>query len=238
MKTIQLICFDLDDTLWPCVPTIIKAEEALYQWLKDNKPDITRRYGISDLRDKRIQLAKKNPHIKHNLTELRKVSFRELASEFNDPTDWFDIAFNVFYEARQKIQFYDDVEEVLTQLSQRFTIASMTNGNADIYTTSLGSLFDYSISAEQVGVAKPDSRMFKALIDQSGIAAKNILYIGDHPVHDIEGAQRMGIPNVWLNREGVDWSHDSLTPAYTVNNLHEILSLLSMNDFNSTAPKS
>lgn len=238
MKTIQLICFDLDDTLWPCMPTIIKAEEALYQWLKDNKPDITRRYGISELRDKRIQLAKKNPHIKHNLTELRKASFRELASEFNDPMDWFDTAFNVFYEARQKIQFYDDVEDVLTQLSQRFTIASMTNGNADIYTTSLGSLFDYSISAEQVGVAKPDSRMFKALIDQSGIAAKNILYIGDHPVHDIEGAQRMGIPNVWLNREGVDWSHDCLTPAYTVNNLHEILSLLSANDFNSTAPKS
>lgn len=231
MNNIRLICFDLDDTLWPCLPTIAKAEKMLYQWFQTNKPEITRIYSINDLRDKRINLAKKLPEIKHNLTELRKASFHELANEFNDQPDWVEDAFKVFYEARQKVAFYGDVEAVLTRLRRKFSIAAMTNGNADIYRTSLGFLFDYSISAEEVGAAKPDSLMFKALIDLSGITASEILYVGDHPVHDIEGAHKMGISNVWLNRQLLNWPHEVLKPDHTVQSLYEILELLECNEF-------
>lgn len=236
MNAIKLVCFDLDDTLWPCMPTTIKAEQVLYQWLENNKPDITNSYSMNELREKRIKLGKNNPHVKHNLTELRKFSFRQLANEFNDQVDWVDTAFQIFYEARQQVQFYDDVEEVLTRLSQTFSLAAMTNGNADIHRTSLGSLFSYSISAEKVGVAKPDSRMFKALLEQADVSAKEVLYIGDHPIHDIEGAHAMDIPNVWVNREGQSWPHRELRPDFTVQNLYEILDLLCLNDFNNRCP--
>lgn len=236
MNKIQLICFDLDDTLWPCQPTIIKAEQALYRWLQKHKPAITDRYGINELREKRMRLSKTNPEIKHDLSALRKVSFRQLAEEFNDQADWVDTAFKVFYEARQQIQFYDDVEEVLTRLSQDFVIAAMTNGNADIYRTSLGGLFKYAISAEKVGAAKPDSLMYKALIEQTGLSAQEILYVGDHPVHDIEGAHAMGMPNVWLNREGSDWLYETFKPDYIVQNLYQIIDILSLNDFTNTRP--
>jgi len=50
----KLICFDLDDTLWPCMPTIELAEQTLYNWLAKNKPEITQKYNIEQLRIKRV----------------------------------------------------------------------------------------------------------------------------------------------------------------------------------------
>lgn len=233
MNDVRLICFDLDDTLWPCMPTILKAEQTLYRWLELNKPKITDCYSVGDLREKRLNLVQSHPHLKHNLSALRKVSFLELAKEFNDDSYWVEDAFTVFYEARQKIEFYEDVETVLTLLKQRFQIAAMTNGNADIYRTPLGSLFNYSISAEKVGAAKPDKQMFRALLELSGLAENEILYVGDHPVHDIEGSNAMGITNVWMNREGLTWTKEGLQPDYIVQNLHEMLNLLSLEHLNS-----
>ncbi|MDH5424243.1 MAG: HAD family hydrolase [Gammaproteobacteria bacterium] len=236
MNNIRLICFDLDDTLWPCMPTITKAEAKLYQWLQVNKPEITSRYTINELRHKRTELARSQPAISHNLTALRKASLHELANEFNEKTDWIDEAFKVFYEARQNVIFYDDVEPVLNRLNAKFSLAAMTNGNADIGRTSLGFLFDHSISAEKVGAAKPDPLMFQALIEQAGVKVSEVLCIGDHPVHDIEGAHNIGISNVWLNRQKLDWPHDSFRPDHTVQSLYEILALLGCNELNPVHP--
>jgi len=228
MNTFKLVCFDLDDTLWPCMPTILRAEKSLYNWLEKHRPEVTQIYSVDELRSKRLTLASNQPELKHNLTELRKASFKELSSEFNYDTQWVDEAFNVFYEARQQISFYDDVASTLLKLKKQYQLAAMTNGNADIYRTSLGHLFDYSISAEEVGSAKPDSDMFEALLAQSDRSADEILYIGDHPIHDIEGAHNMGIVNVWLNRHGDEWSHQDVTPDHMIQSLHELVEYLGL----------
>jgi len=228
MNNIQLICFDLDDTLWPCMPTIIHAEESLYQWLRNNKPVITDKYSVKELRDKRLALAESRPELKHNLSQLRKVSLYELADEFNDTADWIETAFDVFYEARQSVNLFDDVIDVLQRLSQAYELAAMTNGNADIHRTEIAHLFKYSITAEETGAAKPDKLMFSSLLQQSSLSPQQVLYVGDHPVQDIEGAHKVGIPNVWLNRQKLDWPHRQITPDNTATDLYEILELLAM----------
>ena len=50
---IKVLSFDLDDTLWPCYPTIKRAEKKLYQWLSENQPVITHQYSAEQLREKR-----------------------------------------------------------------------------------------------------------------------------------------------------------------------------------------
>jgi len=228
MSNIQLICFDLDDTLWPCLPTILHAEESLYHWLCNNKPVVTNKYSIKALRDKRLLLAESRPELKHNLSKLRKVSLYELAEEFNDKADWIDTAFDIFYEARQRVSLFDDVTEVLQRLSQVYELAAMTNGNADIHRTEIGHFFKYSITAEKTGAAKPDKLIFSSLLQQSALSPKQILYIGDHPVQDIEGAHKAGIPNVWLNRQKQDWPHQQITPDNSATDLYEVLALLAV----------
>ncbi|MDH5392872.1 MAG: HAD family hydrolase [Gammaproteobacteria bacterium] len=225
---IKLICFDLDDTLWPCMPTIIKAENRLYQWLCLHKPAITRRYSLEDLRLKRLALASQRADIKHNLTELRKASLRALCAEFNDDSGWVDDAFDVFYKARQEVEFYADVEPVLSCLKEKYHLASITNGNADIHRTSLGHLFDYAFAAETAGAAKPDATMFMALVKTAAVSADEVLFIGDHPVDDIEASRAAGMTNIWLNRQAMQWPHESFKPDHSLQTLYEILPLLGL----------
>lgn len=57
------------------------------------------------------------------------------------------------------------------------------------------------VSAEH-GVAKPDAAVFRAALDELGVASTEAVHIGDHPVNDVEGARRAGLRAVLLDRTG------------------------------------
>ena len=67
---IKVLSFDLDDTLWPCYPTIIRAEKLLYQWLAENVSVVTDNYDITQLREKRLLLLKNKSALAHDLTPV------------------------------------------------------------------------------------------------------------------------------------------------------------------------
>lgn len=220
---LKLICFDLDDTLWPCMPVIRHADDAIYNWLAQHKPQITNAYTQSQLREKRLALAASLPEQAHDLSVMRKLSLAELAAEFSDESDWINEAFEVFYLARQQVSFFDDVAPVLEQLRQDYQLAAVSNGNANIFLTPMAGYFDFAVSAAEAGAAKPEPAMFSQLQQKSGLRAEQMVHVGDHPVHDIEGAANAGIRSIWLNRERQAWSHPRLTPDYIIENLYELL---------------
>lgn len=228
MNQIKLICFDLDDTLWPCMPTIQYAENVYYQWLNIHKPKITALYTPDELRLKRKALQERTPDLGHDMSKLRIHSLYELADEFGYGHDWVDDAFEAFYQARQKIQFYDDVAPVLEKLKRHYQIAAATNGNADIYLTELAGLFDHAVSAIEAGVSKPDPAMFELLQQRSGLPAEAILHVGDHPVDDIEGARRAGIRHIWMDRQQQDWTHPADAPQHIARDMYQVLKLLGL----------
>ena len=39
MSNIKLVTFDLDNTLWDVMKTIVRAEKMLRAWLSENTPD-------------------------------------------------------------------------------------------------------------------------------------------------------------------------------------------------------
>ena len=59
--------------------------------------------------------------------------------------------------------------------------------------------------AEDIGASKPHPDMFQAALEQSGVAARQIVHVGDNPEHDIRGAQEMGMYTVWMNSQGEEW---------------------------------
>lgn len=228
MNDIKLICFDLDDTLWPCMRTIHRAEDIYYQWLQQFKPAITEKYTATEIREKRRELRERTPSLAHDMSKLRIHSLYELADEFNDGSDWVMEAFDAFYQARQQVSFFEDVAPVLERLNPLYRIAAVTNGNADIYTTELAGFFDVAVSAAEAGIMKPDPAIFELLQQKTGVAAGSILHVGDHPCDDIEGASRAGIRNVWLNRQQTDWSSTAVEPDYIVENLYQLLEILGL----------
>lgn len=61
--------------------------------------------------------------------------------------------------------------------------------------------FDPIIISGEVGVSKPDLRIFEIALEQAGAAKESSWYIGDSPVHDIEPAVKFGMNVIYLNRK-------------------------------------
>ena len=221
-KTIKVLSFDLDDTLWPCYPTIKRAEKILYQWLSENQPVITNKYSAEQLREKRKLLLRQQPEVAHDLSLLRIKSFEQLAEELNLTTDWFHVAFNIFYQARQQVTLFDDVKPVLDQLKTDFQLVSVTNGNADADKTGISDWFDYSLNSIGVGKLKSEPEIYQQIHTLANIEPHEMVHIGDDPINDIAGAKSAGCFTIWLNRENKSWPSDSDLPDAEITTLHEL----------------
>ncbi len=225
-QTIQLLSFDLDDTLWPCKPTILRAEECLYQWLSGHVPAITENYDIYQLREQRQVLFKENPELAYDLTQLRIRSFEMLAEEFDLAEDWIQPAFEIFYEARQQVTLFDDVKPVLDELSKNFCLASLTNGNADTVKTGVDHWFDFSLNATSVGKLKSEPDIYQRVQQLANIEPRQMVHIGDDPINDVSGAKSAGVYAIWLNRQQKPWALESCEPDASIVSLQALPALL------------
>lgn len=227
LDNIDIIAFDLDDTLWPCMPTIEYAEETLYNWLAQNFPRITSRYSPEDLISVRKQFMLQDERFAIDLTLLRNEFLKMLAREANyDSNDVSEQGFEIFFEARQQVSFYDDVFPCLERLKLRYRLGSISNGNASVEKVGLGHLFEHSVSASELKVAKPDRLIFHDFVERFGAIAERVLYVGDHPEYDVVAPQDAGLQAVWINRENNVWPEHLQQPGYQITNLHELELLL------------
>ena len=225
-SSIKVISFDLDDTLWPCFPTIINAERQLHHWLSENVSVIAERYDLYQLRDKRRELLKAHPELAHDMSALRIRSLEELAGEFDLSDEWIQPAFDVFYEARQQVTLFDDVKPVLDALNQEFTMVSLTNGNANPVMTGIAHWFDFSLNAAGVGKLKSEPDIYLQVHERAGIEPRQMVHVGDDPHNDIAGAKSAGSPAIWMNRERRRWEQEGFNPDAEIYTLHELPTLL------------
>jgi len=226
VRVIKLLSFDLDDTLWPCEPTIIAAEETLYAWIKVNVPVISQQFDINTLREKRQSFLNERPDLAHDLSQLRKASLKALSKEIAINDDWVDEAFSIYYEARQKVTLFDDVAPVLDLLKTNYRLAAVTNGNADIEKTGVNKWFDFSVSAAEVGFQKPHTAFFDRVMQKGRVTSTELLHIGDDQHSDIFGASQAGIRNIWVNRSNQSWQHNECQADSFIRSFEELPRIL------------
>ena len=194
MRPIKAILFDLDDTLWPIVPVIKRAEAELYDWLKLHAPVVAREFTVESLRERRMALLEQNPHFHLNLHALRHAGLIEAFTHVGEDLAKVDLAMAIFSAARNAVTPFADVEPVLTRLQERLALGSVSNGVADLEAIGLARYFDASLAAHSFGVAKPDPAIFLAACHALEVAPEDTLYVGDDPLIDVEGAQRLDQP--------------------------------------------
>lgn len=206
--SIQLITFDLDDTLWDTAPVIASAEVVLRDWLQANTPKLAA-MPVEHLQDVRARLVLAEPGLKHRISELRRrVLFHALADAGYDEQTAEALAaegFETFLHARHQLEIFPEVQPMLELLGQRYALGVVTNGNADVRRLGLADYFDFALCAEDVGIGKPDPAPFLEALRRSGVAASGAVHVGDHPGDDIAGAQRAGLKAVWFNPRGLPW---------------------------------
>ena len=223
LPSTQLIAFDLDDTFWPCMPTIIKAEEALYQWLSKHYPLITNRYSMTSMMGLRNDFVLKNPSLQTDLSLMRKEFLSHLAVQCHYPAqEVAEEGFKEFFKWRNTVTYYLDVIPALKMLSQTYVIATISNGNADVMQTEAAKYIDYSINAAEFKKTKPHRKMFDVISERSGINAAQCLYCGDDIAIDVVGSRNAGWQAVWVNRENKRWLSEFGEQPKTITSLAEL----------------
>jgi len=219
---IQAITLDLDDTLWPVAPTIAGAEQDLLDWLSTHAPktaDLTRQSEVKQAI--RHQVIVKHQDRSHDLGFLRREIIRESMRLAGDEPYLADAAYVVFDAARQRVTLFPGVEEALTRLAEKYRLVAISNGTADVFVTPAGPYFDAAFKAHEVGIAKPDARIYQAAITHLGLNADQVLHVGDDARADACGASQAGLQSVWVNPDGHPWTHASPSP-WTVRHLSDV----------------
>jgi putative hydrolase of the HAD superfamily len=101
---------------------------------------------------------------------------------------------------------FDDVDEALRRLYDAgMRIAVLTNGtveqqNAKLHAVGLASRFEFVVTAEELGVAKPDTSTYLAVCQRLELPVSAVLHVGDLYDLDVIGARVAGLHAVHLDR--------------------------------------
>lgn len=224
---IKAITLDLDDTLWPVWPTIHRAEAALQSWLQERAPATHRLLSDQETRHAlRAQVNREHAQRAHDLSHLRRESIRLALTRAGDDPALAEPAFEHFFAERQRVDLFDDAVPALARLARHFPLVALSNGNADIHRVGIGAHFLARVSACEVGVPKPDPRIFHLAAQKAGVASHEVLHIGDDAELDVLAALAVGMQTVWVNRDGQSWRHDAASPHLTVSDLRVVCDLL------------
>ena len=223
-EPIRALLFDLDDTLWPITPVIERAEKLLFDWLREQVPQVTEQYTIAAMRTRRTELMAIHPRFRVDLWALRHAALTEAFLACGADTAYIDEAMAVFTTARNQVTLFDDVAICLPRLSDHITLGSLTNGAADLQQIGLDRHFRISLAAHQIGRAKPDPVAFHTACEALGLPPSQVAYVGDDLRLDVEGAQKAGLTGIWINRHGAARSPEQahIQPDASVSSLHDL----------------
>jgi len=163
---------------------------------------------------------------RHRLTEL----FVELGlpSALDPALDEHFAAFLTHYQRAWTA--YDDVEAaVASWVAAGARVAVLTNGVHEQQCLKLEVIgvlahVEFVVGLDQLGVGKPDPRVYAEACRRFGLPAGEVVYVGDDVARDAVGAHQAGLVGVWLNRLGLP-----VPPEVdrVVRGLDEVLALLS-----------
>lgn len=92
--------------------------------------------------------------------------------------------------------------------------------------TGLRDYFDLLVISEEVGVAKPNKKIFDYALEQAGNPDRSrVLMVGDTAESDILGGINAGLATCWLNAHHRE-QPEGIAPTWTVSSLHELEQLL------------
>lgn len=114
------------------------------------------------------------------------------------------------------------VSEALTYArTLGFRLCVVSNGDtqrqrAKIEAMGLDALVHACVVSGEVGVRKPDRRIFEIAAQKAGSdLIDKVWVIGDDPVADIGGAAQIGAKSLWVNRSGREWPSELPPPHAT-----------------------
>lgn len=222
LSGVKAVFFDFDDTL--------QSRRGAYRlyceaFLSKYFPDI-------DEEERSRKLDEMEEHVDGGYKE-REDYFPELIELWHwdnhpDMQELYD-SFNNDYG--KYVVMLPDAIEVLEEIKMRgYTMGIISNGvsvlqNTKLDTAGIREMFDITVVSGDFGVYKPDRRIFDEACRLSGFKNEECLFVGDHPINDIQGAVGADMQVVRMNQgDFYNQKIDSRIP--TIEKLKELLEML------------
>lgn len=107
------------------------------------------------------------------------------------------------------------LREILARV--RVPIAVVTNGGgaqrAKLAATGLADLVGRVFVSSELGIDKPDPRIFEAAAAWAGVAPRECTFVGDDPERDLAPARALGMRTAWRARRAGDVDADVVIRA-------------------------
>lgn len=164
---------------------------------------------------------------------FRRAVWRDALAALEASDDTLATALEAAYvAARRADQPLDpEAEWVLEDLARDHRLALVTNGAPDVQReklagTTLARRFRAIVISAELGIAKPDPRIFEHAVRAIGARTEEAVMIGDSLSRDIAGARGAGLRSIWVDRGGESRRPDDAVPDARVTALSQIRSCL------------
>mmetsp|Transcript_42468 Transcript_42468/g.111784 ORF Transcript_42468/g.111784 Transcript_42468/m.111784 type:complete len:202 (-) Transcript_42468:403-1008(-) len=150
-------------------------------------------------------IADEQPLVAHDMTEMRRASLAQLASDHgDDESEAVDEVMRRFVKTRSDVEAFlyaDTVQSLQAMRDRGLVVGALTNGNADVRLhDAVSRLFDFSIGAAEAGAAKPAASPFWMTAHAVGCHPAEIVHIGDDVITDLLGALKAGFRAILVSR--------------------------------------
>ena len=220
MKKIKVIIFDAYGTLFDVNSAAEKCKEKIgnkwesfanywrttqleYTWLRSLMKRHKDFWQVTeDSLDKSLLAFKIDPNMRSELLNLYKI-----------------------------LNTFPEVKEVLEKLKKNnYKLSILSNGTPSLLdelvkSNSLEKIFDDIFSIEQVGIYKPDSKVYDLPIKKYNIARHEVAFLSAN-TWDVSGAGNFGFNAIWVNRNKNIFDKLDYIPHNEINNLNELLKII------------
>ena len=220
MKNIKAIIFDAYGTLFDVNSAAEKCKDKIgdkwegfanywrttqleYTWLRSLMNRHKNFWQVTeDSLDKSMKAFKIDPSMRNELLDLYKI-----------------------------LSIFPEVKEVLQNLKKKdYNLAILSNGtptllNELVKNNNLDNIFDDIFSIEEVGIYKPDSKVYDMPIKKYKIQKEEVAFLSAN-TWDVSGSGNYGYSSIWVNRNNNIFDNLDYKPKSEVKNLSQLLDMI------------
>ena len=126
---------------------------------------------------------------------------------------------------------FEEVPKVLKSLKEKnYKLAILSNGtpallNQLVKSNNLDNLFDDLFSIEQVGIYKPDSKVYDIPIKKYQIQRNEVAFLSAN-TWDVSGGGNYGYNSIWVNRKNNTFDNLDYVPKHQIKDLSKLLDIV------------
>ena len=219
MKNIKAIIFDAYGTLfdvnsaaekckdkigskWESFSNYWRTTQLEYTWLRSLMKRHKDFWKITeDSLDKSMKVFNINPNMKSELLDLYKI-----------------------------LSPYPEVKETLQLLKEKnYKLSILSNGTPSLLNELVSrnnlKVFDDIFSVEEVGIFKPDSKVYDIPVKKYKIEKREFAFLSAN-TWDVSGGGNYGFNAIWVNRNNIIFDNLDYSPENQINNLKHLLDII------------